>query len=71
MDKTCSSESNCTYRFLGEMGFGCNYIGYCDYQRPRDGRMSYIITDPNYFKCCCAGQVGVGNKCMVCGLPKQ
>lgn len=36
--KTCNGGGYCLYRFMHSMGWGCNYEGYCDYQRPMDSR---------------------------------
>jgi hypothetical protein len=39
MDKSCTN-GYCSYRYMGggTTGWGCSYIGYCDFQRPRDSR---------------------------------
>ena len=39
-NKACSQGSPCPYRCQnsGSIGWGCNYLGYCDFQLPRDSR---------------------------------
>lgn len=39
-ERTCSSGHPCAHRCLGSgsVGYICNYIGYCDFQLPRDSR---------------------------------
>ena len=41
-NKSCSMETSCQYKTLSTTSFGCNYQGYCDFQRPRDSRPPLI-----------------------------
>ena len=71
MDKTCGN-GECRYRFqsTGSFGWGCNYVGYCDFQRPIDSRQQHITSSLGY--CICNGKtLDTGGVCSVCGLPKE
>lgn len=39
--KSCAEEgvfNNCQHKVMACLGIECNYIGYCDFERPRDSR---------------------------------
>lgn len=41
MNKVCNDGSllnSCEHKQIGRGCFYCNYVGYCDFQRPRDSR---------------------------------
>ena len=74
MEKTCSN-GYCIFKTLGNkemnLSYGCSYVGYCDYQRPRDSRMQPFYQLPVGDYCLCAGEVNSVGNCMVCGKKKQ
>lgn len=51
-NKTCDSACPCIYRFMnsGTIGYGCNYTGYCDFQRPRDSRSFQMPKEKEEYK---------------------
>lgn len=38
MEKTCNNPNGCSFKCLSTLNYGCSYVGYCDYQAPRDSR---------------------------------
>ena len=36
--KTCNCEGCCSYKIFGGSLCECSYMGYCDYQAPKDSR---------------------------------
>ena len=71
-NKSCDSSCPCVYRYMnsGTIGYGCNYSGYCDFQRPRDSRMQPSAMIGTGI-CSCAGPQGNDGYCIVCHLLKK
>jgi len=51
MNKICASLEYCNYRTIGNGFYGCNYCGYCDFQRPRDSRSISLNINSTYDSC--------------------
>lgn len=43
--KVCVDIVYCAYRFQSGSSSICNYVGYCDFQRPRDSRLQAFNVD--------------------------
>jgi len=71
MEKICTTEHPCPHRTLGTTCYGCNYVGYCDFQLPRDSRMQPLLPVDNLFKrcICIPGELSDPN-CPVHGVNK-
>ena len=72
MDKTCSN-GECRYRYMssGAIGYGCSYMGYCDFQRPLDSRGINLPYISSVDLCHCSGQEGNDGKCLICHKNKR
>ena len=53
--KTCNCEGCCAYKIFGGSLCECSYMGYCDYQTPKDSRMQPLTPLPPYVPECTCG----------------
>jgi hypothetical protein len=42
VNKHCNNNGSCNYKSFSNFGWLCGYTGYCDYQAPRDSRLSGV-----------------------------
>ncbi len=55
MDKNCGGDwINCGHSAQSGTGINCKYMGYCDFQLPRDSRNLDINLGTNDCNCGCA-----------------
>ena len=68
-EKTCNDGGYCQYRYQEGSLWGCKFIDYCDFQRPRDSRKIEPIQETKEQLTCtlCREIMWLGKGCPKCG----